>query len=143
MIENKNILVTGGAGFIGSHLVEKLLSHGNFVFILDNFNDYYDGKEKNVEEVTQNYKSSKEYKVISGDIKNETVYQQINKKIEIIFHLAAQAGVRYSLKHASEVTTNNITGTVNIFEYGRKQNIQKDIRLKTLFLQALHSGKTI
>lgn len=125
MIKNKNILITGGAGFIGSHLFETLIKENNFIVIIDNFNDYYKGKERNIEEITKDYDASKDYNLIKGDLLDKLVYNKINCDIDIIFHLAAQAGVRYSIQNASEVTNNNIVSTVNILEYALKTNIKK------------------
>ena len=73
MIKNKNILITGGAGFIGSHLVELLIKEGNFIIILDNFNDYYEGKDANIQSVVKNYEA-KDYHIIRGDITNKEIF---------------------------------------------------------------------
>lgn len=125
MIKNKNILITGGAGFIGTHLFEKLIQEDNYIIIIDNFNDYYHGKEEQLKEITKQFELSKEYNLIKGDLLNKSTYNEIDCDIDIIFHLAAQAGVRYSIENASEVTHNNIVSTINIFEYGIKNNIEK------------------
>jgi len=118
MIKNKNILITGAGGFIGSHLTEILLKHDNHLVLIDNFNDYYAGKEEQLKEITKNYDKLRDYDLIKGDLVNKTIFKKITHEIDFIFHLAAQAGVRYSLDNASQVTHNNITSTVNIFEYG-------------------------
>ncbi len=125
MIKNKNILITGGAGFIGTHLFERLISEKNYITIIDNFNDYYSGKERNFEVVSKNYINNEDYKLIRGDILDKTILDQIDCELDIIFHLAAQAGVRYSLQNAAEVVNNNVVGTVNIFEYAMLKNIKK------------------
>ena len=125
MIKNKNILITGGAGFIGTHLFEKLIQEDNYIIIIDNFNDYYLGKEEQLKEITKQFELSKEYNLIKGDLLNKSIYNEIDCDIDIIFHLAAQAGVRYSIENASEVTHNNIISTINIFEYSIKNNIEK------------------
>jgi len=125
MIKNKNILITGGAGFIGTHLFEKLIQEDNYIIIIDNFNDYYLGKEEQLKEITKQFELSKEYNLIIGDLLNKSTYKEIDCNIDIIFHLAAQAGVRYSIENASEVTHNNIVSTINIFEYSIKNNIEK------------------
>jgi len=126
MIKNKNILITGGAGFIGTHLFEALIKQGNYITIIDNFNkEYYTGKEENLASVTQNYEISKDYNIINGDLLEESIYSKILGDIDIIFHLAALAGVRYSIQNAEKVTRNNIISTINIFEFARKKNIKK------------------
>ncbi|MFX0077302.1 MAG: GDP-mannose 4,6-dehydratase, partial [Candidatus Hermodarchaeota archaeon] len=127
MITNKNVMITGAAGFIGSHLTETLLEHNNFLILIDNFNEYYPGKEEQLNRILHIYEQNKEYTLIKADIVEKTVFEKINYEIDYIFHLAAQAGVRYSIDHASEVAYNNIVGTVNLFEYALKLNLIKKI----------------
>ncbi|MFX0001905.1 MAG: GDP-mannose 4,6-dehydratase [Candidatus Hodarchaeota archaeon] len=126
MLKNKTVLITGAAGFIGSHLTEKLLDNNNFLILIDNFNEYYSGKEERLEKITKNYQTNKDYTLFRGDLTNKSIYNKINQEIDYIFHLAAQAGVRYSINNAAEVTYNNIISSVNVFEYALKiKNIQK------------------
>jgi len=126
MLKNKKILITGAGGFIGSHLTEELLEHDNFVVLIDNFNDYYAGKEKQLNDIIKNYKLNENYELHKDDLLNSSLYNHIETDIEYVFHLAAQAGVRYSLEHPSEVSYNNIISTVNIFEFSRKlENLKK------------------
>lgn len=125
MIRNKDILITGGAGFIGSHLFEKLIKYDNFIVVVDNFNDYYQGKEDNFENITNGFKANRDFELIRRDLLDNELYDQINYDIDIIFHLAAQPGVRYSIEHAADVTHNNITSTVNLFDYAINKDIQK------------------
>lgn len=127
MIKNKNILITGGAGFIGSNLFKQLMQQDNNITIIDNFNKYYLGKEERLREITREFNTTQDYNIIKGDLLNKNIYDEINCDIDIIFHLAAQAGVRYSIAKPAEVTNNNIVGTVNIFEYAAKCNIKKVI----------------
>ncbi len=126
MLKNKNIIITGAAGFIGSHLTEILLKNGNFLILIDNFNKYYLGKEERLEKILENHQNKKDYIVIKEDLTNKSFSEKITYNIDYIFHLAAQAGVRYSINKAAEVTHNNIISTVNIFEFALKlDNIQK------------------
>ncbi|MHA1455748.1 MAG: GDP-mannose 4,6-dehydratase, partial [Promethearchaeota archaeon] len=126
MLKNKKILITGAGGFIGSHLTEELLKHDNFVVLIDNFNDYYTGKEKQLNSIIENYKLHENYELYKDDLLNSSVYNRIETDIEYVFHLAAQAGVRYSLEHPSEVSYNNIVSTVNVFEFSKKlENLKK------------------
>lgn len=125
MIKNNNILITGGAGFIGSHLFENLLSQDNYIVIIDNFNDLYIGKEKNIEDVTNNYEKSKDYDIIRSDLLNISTFKKIKCEIDIVFHIAAIPGVRYSIQNAAQVTKNNIEGSINVFEYVLRNNIKK------------------
>ena len=127
MIKNKSILVTGGAGFIGSHLFEKLMSEDNFVIIIDNFNNHYSGKEKNITEITRNLEQGKDYDLIRGDLLDNAVYKKINNNIDLIFHIAALPGVRYSIQNTELVSKNNIIGTLNVFEYALRNKVDKVI----------------
>ncbi|MHA1272226.1 MAG: NAD-dependent epimerase/dehydratase family protein [Promethearchaeota archaeon] len=127
MIENKVVLITGAAGFIGSHLTEELLKHDNYLILIDNFNEYYEGKDYNIREITKNYQENKNFKLFKEDLTNKTVFKKINHSLDYIFHLAAQAGVRYSIAHATEITHNNIESTLNIFEFALNTNVEKII----------------
>ncbi len=125
MIKNQNVLITGGAGFIGSHLFERLIENDNFILILDNFSSPYSENEKIVSEITKNYEINKDYEIIRGNLVDNSIFTNIDYDIDIIFHLAAIPGVRYSIKNAAEVTNNNIISTVNIFENALKKNVKK------------------
>ncbi len=131
MIKDKNILVAGGAGFIGTHLVETLLSQNNFISIIDNFNNYYSGKEENIKTSTQNYILNKDYEVIKGDLLDVKIFSKISVDIDIIFNLAAQAGVRYSIEHPIKVSRNNILSALNILNYALNSNIKKLVYAST------------
>jgi UDP-glucose 4-epimerase len=117
MLKNKAIIITGAAGFIGSHLTERLLENSNFLLLIDNFNKYYLGKEERLEKILRNYQGKKDYIILREDLTNKSFIDKIHYEIDFIFHLAAQAGVRYSIDKAAEVTRNNIISTVNILEY--------------------------
>jgi len=126
MLKNKNILITGGAGFIGTHLFETLIKQGNYIIVIDNFNEcYYSGKEENFASVSQNHEILKDYNTIKGDLLDKSIYSKISNDIDIIFHLAAHAGVQYSMYNAEQVTRNNIVGFVNLLEFARKREIKK------------------
>ena len=68
MIKRKDILITGGAGFIGSHLFDTLIEGGNYVIIVDNFNDYYSGKDANLQSVIEKHKAE-DYLIVRGGCK--------------------------------------------------------------------------
>lgn len=128
----RTILVTGGAGFIGSHLSERLLKEGNRVLVIDNFNDYYDPqiKRNNVEEVkktcVENNIPLENYKIFEGDIRdNEFLKEVFDNKIDSIMHLAACAGVRPSIEDPSLYYDVNITGTVNLLERCRETGVKQ------------------
>ncbi|PYK07483.1 MAG: epimerase [Verrucomicrobia bacterium] len=119
------ILVTGGAGFIGSHLVEKLLAAGHEVVILDDFNDFYDPQIKHAN--------------IAGFAKDVTVYHVDlrdggsvrslfhREKVDAIAHLAARAGVRPSIQHAQLYCDTNVSGTLHLLEAARVTGVERFI----------------
>lgn len=128
----RTILITGWAGFIGSHLSERLLREGNKVLVIDNFTNYYDPaiKRNNVEEVKktciENNISLDNYKVFEGDIRdNEFLKEVFSNKIDSIIHLAAMAGVRPSIEDPPLYYDVNITWTVNLLERCRENNIKQ------------------
>src|SRR6266478_6219718 len=102
------ILVTGGAGFIGSHLVEKLLAAGHDITVLDDFNDFYDPqiKHDNVSAV------SKDIAIHHVDLRDSATVRNVfrREKFEAIAHLAARAGVRPSIQHPQLYYSTNVAG---------------------------------
>jgi UDP-glucuronate 4-epimerase len=121
---NRNVLVTGAAGFIGYHVSESLLKRGDEVIGLDNLNDYYDVslKEARLARLTPQARFS----FVRGDIADrQTVEDLFNeRKPQRVVHLAAQAGVRYSLTNPHAYTESNITGFLNILEACRHNEIE-------------------
>ncbi|MCW5960108.1 MAG: GDP-mannose 4,6-dehydratase [Pyrinomonadaceae bacterium] len=127
-MQKKNILVTGGAGFIGSHLVRKLLSEGVWrVSVIDNFNDFYSPqiKRKNIEQ----FAGSPDLSVIEADIRDTAALRDTFSKVspEVIVHLAAMAGVRPSLKDPKLYTEVNVDGTVNLLHLAREFEVRQFI----------------
>ncbi|MAG38832.1 epimerase [Candidatus Woesearchaeota archaeon] len=121
----QSILVTGGAGFIGSHVCDKLLFEGFNVVCVDNFNKYYDPKIKN-NNIRHNLKN-KNYKCYKADIINYKKLAKIFSKhsIDKIIHLAARAGVRPSIKNPFIYEETNVKGTLNLLELARINNVKK------------------
>lgn len=120
-----NILITGGAGFIGSTLADKLIQENNKIFVIDNFNDYYDIKIK--ESNVKNNLAKPNYKLYKADICDRKVVSDIFEQnhIDVVVHIAARAGVRPSLENPLEYVRSNIEGTINILENMRKYNCKK------------------
>ncbi len=130
MKKQKNILVTGAAGFIGYHLVNKLCSEGNKVFGLDNLNSYYNvNLKKNRLKELKPHIDSKSFIFFKVDIANLSDLEIIFKKnnIDLVINLAAQAGVRYSLENPHEYIRSNINGFMNILECCRNFCVDKVI----------------
>ena len=119
------ILVTGGAGFIGSHLCERLLARGENVTALDNFNTYYDSeiKRKNIASAQK----SDNYQLFKADIRDVEKLRQIFQKhnFDVVVHLAARAGVRPSLVDPLLYQDVNIHGTMNLLELTKEFKIPK------------------
>jgi len=122
----KNILVTGGAGFIGSHLVERLLAEENWqVTVVDNFNDFYSPliKRENVAAFFDNpHFGLREIDICHADALRE-VFEE--NQFDAIVHLAAQAGVRPSLEQPKLYNQTNISGTLNLLELTKEFGIKK------------------
>lgn len=118
------ILITGGAGFIGSNLAKKLMDRGDKVVIIDNFNDYYDPKLK--KDRIKKYLQGYNFKLYKGDIRDIRLLDKIFKaeRIEKVMHLAALAGVRSSLLDPIEYEDVNVRGTLNLLEMAKKYKIK-------------------
>jgi len=119
------ILVTGGAGFIGSHLTENLLQEGHQVHCVDNFNDYYDPyvKRENVQKALKD----ENYWLFEGDILDFPFLEKIfaENHYDVIVHLAARAGVRPSIQQPILYEQVNIKGTMHLLELCKKHEIKK------------------
>ncbi|MDA8985321.1 NAD-dependent epimerase [Candidatus Pelagibacter sp.] len=120
----KNIIVTGSAGFIGSAVCTKLLEKGNSVLGIDNHNDYYDPKIKDARlDKLEKYSNYKHFKLDLTDAKNlEKIFKEF--KPQKVINLAAQAGVRYSIKNPIAYINSNIVGFANILENCRHYDIE-------------------
>lgn len=125
-----SILVTGGAGFIGSHVCERLLAEGVNVSCVDNFNDYYSPKikEDNVKWICRNNKNNN-FALYRNDITDLDALQPIfqKSKIDAIIHIAARAGVRASIENPLVYVRANVEGTLNMLEMARKFAVKKFI----------------
>jgi UDP-glucuronate 4-epimerase len=121
----QNILVTGGAGFIGSHLVDRLLAEGEWrVTAVDDFNDFYAPERKR--ENVRAHLGSDAYSLVEADIRDRAAMTSVfrERQFDCIVHLAARAGVRPSLSEPHLYAETNITGTLNLLELARAENVR-------------------
>jgi UDP-glucuronate 4-epimerase len=126
-MEYRKIMITGGAGFIGSHLTERILGQGREILCLDNFNDFYDPalKRQNI----TGYLENGRYRLVEGDICDRDLVTKLVEewRPQAIVHLAARAGVRPSLEQAQLYETVNVAGTLNLLEAARAIRVDKFI----------------
>ena len=119
------ILITGAAGFIGSHTCESLIKDGNSIIGVDNFDSFYSHKlkELNLEQLNQN----SNFRFYKADIRDDKALNQIfsSDQVDVVIHLAAKAGVRPSIESISEYYDVNINGTISLLESMRKNGIKK------------------
>ena len=107
-----NILVTGGAGFVGTNLIKKLLKHGHNVTSIDNYSTGYES----------NHVDGCKY--FYGDITDKKVIEKLPTDIDVMFHMAALARIQPSLKNPTRTIENNFNSTLNVLEYARINDIQ-------------------
>jgi len=121
-----NFLVTGGAGFIGSHVCERLLRDGNRVWAFDDLNDFYDPqfKRRNLREIQT---LAKPFEFCHGDLTDRAALDELfsSVKFDQVIHLAARAGVRPSLEQPALYQRVNVEGTVNVLEAARQNGVKK------------------
>jgi len=114
MTKSQSVLVTGGAGFIGSHLVEDLVSKDHKVTVLDNFSN------------KQPKMSGAGFEVIKGDVCDLKSVMEVTKAVDVVYHLAAVLGVEYAYQHPTETLEVEIMGTRNVLEGMRKSKSDTD-----------------
>ena len=118
------IFITGSSGFIGFHLSQKLLDKGHSVHGFDSMNNYYDVKLKKARyQILNKYKN---FLFTKGNLENQKILSKsiLNFKPKVIIHLAAQAGVRYSIEKPRVYLNSNIIGTYNVIELAKKINVK-------------------
>jgi UDP-glucuronate 4-epimerase len=119
-----NIFITGSSGFIGFHLTKKLLDKGHKIHGFDSMNTYYDiNLKKSRHQILKKYKK---FSFTKGLLENQKILSKsiLKFKPKIIIHLAAQAGVRYSIEKPKVYLDSNIIGTYNIIELAKKINVK-------------------
>jgi UDP-N-acetylglucosamine 4-epimerase len=118
IIQNKNVLVTGGAGFIGSNIIDKLLTQNNAVVCLDNFAT---GKRENI----ANYLSNSSFKLREGDIRDLSVCREATKNIDIVLHQAALGSVPRSINDPLTSNEVNVGGFLNVLVAARDAGVKR------------------
>ncbi len=123
---SKEILVTGGAGFIGSHLVDHLLAEGGWqITVVDDFNDFYSPEIKRAN--IAGHLDNSHYRLVEADIRDAAAMAAMfdETRFDVIVHLAARAGVRPSLSEPKLYAETNINGTLNLLELARQHDIKQ------------------
>jgi UDP-glucose 4-epimerase len=116
-------LVTGGAGFIGSHIVQTLLEQGHSVRVLDNFST---GKRENIEELRQQLNGSR-LDVLEGDVRDAARLEEAVRGVEVVFHEAAFVSVPQSMEEPQNCFDVNIMGTSLLFDAARKSGVRRAV----------------
>lgn len=113
----KRVLITGGAGFIGSHLTERLLDKGQAVTVLDNLST---GSLDNLVHL----KTNKNLRIEVGDVTNRVLLEELMKDVDCVYHLAASVGVKNIMENLVSSIQNNVDGTISVLEAASKRNIK-------------------
>src|SRR6056297_799704 len=122
------ILVTGGAGFIGGHLAERFVRDGHDVVVLDNLDPFYDLdiKEYNVETARETAAGTDgSYDLVEGDVRDADLVADLVTDADYVYHQAAQAGVRPSVKNPRKYDEVNVDGTLNLLDACRDEGIER------------------
>ncbi len=125
-MNEQHFFITGGAGFIASHLIDRLLSEGHRVTTLDNFDPFYDRSVK--ESHIAAHRNNSRYRFLEGDICDlDFLLQNFTERYDAIVHLAAKAGVRPSIQSPADYQRVNVTGTQSLLEFAKKRSIRQFI----------------
>ena len=122
------VLVTGGAGFIGGHIAERLANEGHDIRVLDKFVPYYDlGIKDHTVDVcrTAAEENGGSYELIEGCLTDSAIVEDAVEDIDVVYHQAAQAGVRASVDEPKTVNEYNVTGTINVLEAARHHDVER------------------
>jgi UDP-glucose 4-epimerase len=122
------VLITGGAGFIGGHIAEKLARDGHNITVIDNFVSYYDlGIKRHNVETARNAASAAggSYELVNASVTDEETVNKLVANADVVYHQAAQAGVRKSIEQPTKVNEFNIDGTITVLEAARNHDIER------------------
>ena len=123
----RHYLITGGAGFIGSHLVDRLLATGGWVTVIDNFDPFYPAsiKRSNI----AGHLANPRYRLVEADLRERSLIESAftERKFDVVIHLGAKAGVRPSVTNPHDYQEVNIAGTLNLLEAARRQGVGRFI----------------
>jgi len=122
------ILVTGGAGFIGGHLAEQFVTDGHDVVVLDNFEPFYDTriKDHTVDACrTRAETGDGSYRLVEGDVRDAETVEEVVAGTDFVYHQAAQAGVRPSVEDPRKYDAVNVDGTLNVLDTARDHGIER------------------
>jgi UDP-glucuronate 4-epimerase len=143
MPKSETILITGGAGFIGSNLCQFLIDKAISIFCLDNFDDFYSEeiKQNNINDLRKNPL----FEFVTGDIRDSVLLDNIfsKRKIDFVIHLAAKAGVRSSISNPQEYFDVNVTGSICLLEAMRKYNVKNLIFSSSSSVYGNKNGKLV
>jgi len=120
-MEKSKILITGGAGFIGSHFVDNLVKEESQIIVYDNFNEYYVGKDINV----RHQLGKTNYMLMRADILDFETLHSVMKNVDVVLHLAAQPGVRFSFENPIKTNNVNVIGTLNVLKAAKENRVKK------------------
>jgi len=118
------VLITGGSGFIGSHLIDSFLKVGYETVVFDNFSS---GKIENIRQ----YMSNKSFQLIKGDVRNPEDVEEAVKGVDAVYHLAAIVNIPLSIENPLLIEDVNVRGTLNLLEASVKHNVQQFIYVST------------
>ncbi len=138
-----HILVTGGAGFIGGHLAEAFASDGHDVVVLDNMDPFYDlGIKEHTLEVIESAakESGSSFEFVEGDIRDESLVNELVADADAVFHQAAKAGVRPSVEQPRLYHDVNATGTMNLLEAARGADLTRFVLASTSSVYGGHEA---
>ena len=126
-LSGKKVLVTGGAGFIGSHLTERLLELGAKVTVYDKFDKYYSGKEANLTSAS----ASPRFVLVEGDILDSNSLDVAMRGADVVIHEAGQAGVGYSVEDPMNTNEVNVVGTLNVLWLAKKNLVKRVVNISS------------